>query len=258
MQTNQVKATLKAGKTVAGPILGEVRSIGSLKLLMLGGYDFVFIDMEHAVYDFETVGSLVQYALAIGLCPIVRASDLTYGYIARAMDAGAQGVIVPRIETAEQAAEVVSYAKYPPLGRRGAGGDGRNGYDKLTAAAAVESSNAEGLVVVQIESQLGVDNVEAIAATEGVDVLLIGPQDLSISLGVPGNFTDPIFLAAAQKVADACAANGKASGMVEKSAADFRRWHDMGMRFLCCNSDGNMLLTSAQRDVAVLNEFVER
>lgn len=258
MQHNKVKAALKAGKAVAGPIVSEVRSPGAVRLFAQGGFDFLFLDTEHGMFDWETISGLVQLSLLADICPIVRPTDGTYGYVARAMDSGSMGVIVPRIDTPEHAAEIVQYAKYPPVGRRGAGGDGRNGYLKISAREAAETSNAESLVVLQIESKDGVDNVDAIAATEGVDVLLIGPQDLSVSLGVHGDFSHPRFMEAAQEVVNACKRHGKASGMVEKEPAAFRRWHDLGMRFLVCDSDSNMLYAAAVNDVKALNEFAER
>ena len=142
MQTNQVKAQLRAGQAVAGPIISETRTVGPVKLMALGGFDFLFLDMEHAMFSYDTIGSLVQMALACGICPLVRPTDTTYAHVARALDSGAQGVIIPRVESRAQAEAAVSFAKYPPLGRRGAGGDGRNGYERRSALEAVEESNA--------------------------------------------------------------------------------------------------------------------
>lgn len=258
MRPNKVKAALKNDQAVAGPIISEMRSVGGVKLMALAGFDFLFLDMEHAMFNYETIVSLVQMSLAVDIVPLVRPTDSTYAHVARALDSGSQGVIMPRVDSRAQAEAIVSYGKYPPLGRRGAGGDGRNGYDRLTPLQAVETSNAESLFVLQIESREGVDNVDAIAAVEGVDVLLIGPQDLSVSLGVHGDFGHPTFLEAAQEVVNAAKKHGKASGMVEKDPNAFRRWHEMGMRFLVCDSDSNMLFTAATNDVKTLNEFVNR
>lgn len=258
MRPNKVKAALKNNQAVAGPIIGEMRSIGGVKLMALAGFDFLFLDMEHGMYSHETVGALVQMSLACDIVPIVRPTDTTYAHVARALDSGSQGVIIPRVESQQQAEDIISFGKYPPLGRRGAGGDGRNGYERLTPLQAVETSNAESIFVLQIESREGVDNAEAIAAVEGVDVLLIGPQDLSVSLGVHGDFSHPTFLEAAQEVVNAAQKHGKASGMVEKDPNAFRRWHEMGMRFLVCDSDSNMLYKAASDDVKALNEFVSR
>lgn len=255
MQPNKVKAQLAQGKAVVGPIIGEMRSIGPVRIMALAGLDFLFLDMEHGMANWETTSSLVQMSLVCGICPIVRPTDLTYAHVARAMDTGAQGVIIPRVESREQAEAAVSYVKYPPIGRRGAGGDGRNGYERLDARTAVETSNRESMIVVQIESTEGVANLDAIASVPGIDVMLIGPQDLSISLGVHGDFSDPIFLEAAEKVAAAGKRHGVATGMVERDAAAFKRWYDMGMRFLVCNSDGNMLRQAAANDVKVIAGF---
>jgi 2-dehydro-3-deoxyglucarate aldolase/4-hydroxy-2-oxoheptanedioate aldolase len=257
MQVNQVKAQLRAGQAVAGPIISETRTVGPVKLMALAGFDFLFLDMEHAMFSYDTIGSLTQMALTCGICPLVRPTDTTYAHVARALDSGAQGVIIPRVDSRAQAEAAVSFAKYPPLGRRGAGGDGRNGYERRSALEAVEESNAETLIVLQIESTDGLANAAEIAATPGVDVLLIGPQDLSIALGVHGNFGHPTFIEAAQKVVDAGKQHGVATGMVEKDPADFERWHAMGMRFLVCSSDSNYLREGAARDVKTLQTFTK-
>jgi 2-keto-3-deoxy-L-rhamnonate aldolase RhmA len=255
MQTNAVKAQLRAGRAVAGPIISEMRTVGPIKLMALAGFDFLFLDMEHAMFSYDTIGSLTQMALACGICPLVRPTDTTYAHVARALDSGAQGVIIPRVDSRAQAEAAVSFAKYPPLGRRGAGGDGRNAYERRSALQAVEESNAETLIVLQIESTEGLANLDAIASTPGVDVLLIGPQDLSISLGVHGDFSDPTFIAAAQQIVDAGTRHNVATGMVEKDPAAFERWHTMGMRFLVCSSDSNYLREGATRDVQTLRAF---
>ena len=258
MQKNRVKAALREGRAVSGPIVNEARGVGTVKMMALAGHDFLFLDMEHAMFDWETMLTLVQTALLSDICPLVRVTDLSYPLVARALDSGAQGVIIPRVDTAEQVEQAVSFAKYPPLGRRGAGGDARYGYDRRPVRAAVDEANAEGMVVVQVESREGVVNIDAIAGVPGLDVVCVGPQDLSISLGVHGDFEHPTFVEALRQVVVACSSRGVAVGMVEREAAALRRWHDMGMRFLACNNDGNMLHQAATRDVATLREFMHR
>ncbi len=258
MLQNPVKAKLRAGETVAGPIIAEARSIGTVKLMAREGFDFLFLDMEHALYDWETILTLVQSALVMDIVPIVRVTDLSYQLVARALDTGARGVIIPRVETAAQVADAVSFAKYPPEGRRGAGGDGRMGYERLTAAQVVEISNAETMVIVQVETQAGVDNLEEMASVPGLDVICVGPQDLSISLGVTGDFSHPTFVAAMERVASVCASHGVASGMVERDAADLKRWHDLGMRFLCSGTDAHFLARGAAESVATIQTFAVR
>jgi 4-hydroxy-2-oxoheptanedioate aldolase len=255
MQQNQVKAKLQAGGWVSGPILGEVRSIGTIKYMALAGHDFVFIDMEHAMFDMDVVHNLVQYALTVGITPLVRVPDLQYHLIARALDSGAMGIIVPRVDDRQQAEAAVSFAKYPPVGRRGAGGMARNAYEAIGAKDAVETMNRETMVILQIESTEGLANLEEIAAVPGVDVLCFGPHDLSISLGCHGNYDAPEFLAAMQRVVDVATPRGIQVGMVEQDASKFARWYAMGMRFFCCNTDGNMIAQGSKADVATLRRI---
>jgi 2-keto-3-deoxy-L-rhamnonate aldolase RhmA len=258
MQTNRVKAALKQGKAVSGPIINEARSIGTVKMMAEAGHDFLFLDMEHAMFDWETMLNLVQAALLCDICPLVRVTDLSYPLVARALDSGAQGIIIPRVDNRAQVEAAVSYAKYPPLGRRGAGGESRYGYVRRDARSAVEQANAETMVVVQVESLAAVADLDGIASVPGVDVVCVGPQDLSISMDLHGNFGHPEFVKVLQQVVDVCSRHGVATGMVEREASALKRWHDLGMRFLCCNTDGNMLYQSASRDVAALREFMDR
>lgn len=255
MQPNRVKAALKAGQTVVGPIIGEARSFGTIKLMANAGHDFLFLDMEHAMFDWETMVNLVQAARLVGIAPILRVTDLSYPLVARALDSGAAGVIIPRVETKEQVEQAVYFAKYPPIGRRGAGGEARNGYDRVGVKEAIDHANEETLVIVQVESTKAVEIIDDIASVPHLDVVLIGPQDLSISLGLHGQFGHPDFVATLQKVADACAKHGVATGMVERNAEDQRRWHAMGMRFLCTNTDSNLLYQGAAKDVEITRGF---
>jgi 2-keto-3-deoxy-L-rhamnonate aldolase RhmA len=258
MKKNRVKAALQDEQSVSGPIINEARGVGTVKMMALAGHDFLFFDMEHAMFDWETMLTLVQTSLLCDICPLVRVTDLSYPLVARALDSGAQGVIIPRVETREQVEHAVSYAKYPPIGRRGAGGDARYGYDRRPVKAAVDEANAETMVVVQVESSEGVTNLAAMAGVPGLDIVCVGPQDLSISLGVHGQFDHPTFVETMRQIVAACSAHSVAVGMVEREASAFHQWYEMGVRFLVCNNDGNMIAQSATRDVASLREIVNR
>jgi 2-keto-3-deoxy-L-rhamnonate aldolase RhmA len=256
MPTNRLKAKLREGKAVSGPIIEEARTVGPVKMLALSGHDFLWFDCEHNMYDWDTLLSLVQYSLAVGITPLVRVTDLQYPLVARALDLGAQGVIIPRVETREEVEQAVSYAKYPPLGRRGAGGRARYLYEARGVAEAVEEANAETMVVVQVESPAAVANLNGIASVPGLDVVCIGPQDLSINLGIPGQVDHPTFIETVKEIVGTCANYGIPVGMVSREAATFRQWYDLGVRFLVCNSDGNYIVQGATRDVQTLREIV--
>jgi 2-keto-3-deoxy-L-rhamnonate aldolase RhmA len=255
MQPNRVKAALREGRAVAGPIVSEARSVGTIKLLAREGYDFLFLDMEHAMFGWETMLTLVQTALLCDVCPLVRVTDLSYPLVARALDTGAQGIIIPRVDNREQVDAAVSYAKYPPLGRRGAGGDARAAYQRLDAGTIVERANAETMVVVQVESREGLKNLDGIAAVPGLDVVCVGPQDLSISLGIPGEFGHPQFVEALRGLTQTCARHGVATGMVEREATNQKRWYDLGMRFLVTGADGYFIAKGAAEAVATVRGF---
>ena len=249
------KETLRSGKAVSGPIVGELRTVGLVKQLATAGHDFIWFDQEHAMFDWETTMTLVQYARAIGITPLVRVTDLSYPLTARALDAGAIGVITPRVDDVEQVREAVSYSYYPPIGRRGAGGEARYGYERRTPAQAVAELNEATVVVVQIETIEAANQVDEFAAVEEVDVICVGPADLSISLGIPGEFDNPIFVDAVTTVMQRVKAAGKVAGMVEKDARRFERWHAAGCRFFACNSDANMIYTQSKADVDTLKAF---
>ena len=258
MQPNRVKAALRNRRTVSGPMINEARSVSTVKVMALAGFDFLWLDTEHAMLGTETIANLVQMALVCDICPLVRVTDLAYPLVARALDAGAQGIVIPRVETRAQAEAAVGFAKYPPLGRRGAGGDARNGYERRDAKTAVDEANAETMVVLQIETLLGVENLDGIASVPGVDVVCLGPLDLSIALGVPGQFAHPTFVDTVRQIIGVADKHGIACGHVEKEAAALEPWHAMGMRFLVCNSDGNMIIQGATRDMAALRAFLDK
>jgi 4-hydroxy-2-oxoheptanedioate aldolase len=126
MRENRVKTALKSGKAVSGPIMEEIRTVGVVKYLAMAGHDFLWFDCEHNMLDWETLLTLVQMSIASDIVPLIRVTDLSYPMVARALDTGAYGVIIPRVETKAEVEQAVSFAKYPPLGRRGAGGQARN------------------------------------------------------------------------------------------------------------------------------------
>jgi 2-dehydro-3-deoxyglucarate aldolase/4-hydroxy-2-oxoheptanedioate aldolase len=249
------KKKLASGNPVSGPIVSEIRSVGPIKALANAGHDFVWVDMEHAMFNWETTQTLVQYARLVGITPLVRVTDLSYTMVARALDSGAIGVIIPRVDTADQIRDAVAYARYPPLGRRGAGGEGRYGFERRLPADAVEEVNTATVVVAQVETIEAVEKIDEFAAVDGLDVICVGPQDLSISLGLTGQFDHPTFVEAIEHVMRQVSAAGKVAGMVERDARRFQRWHAAGCRFFACNTDLNLIFTGAKADVDIVRGF---
>jgi 2-keto-3-deoxy-L-rhamnonate aldolase RhmA len=256
MRVNRLKTALAEGKAVSGPIMEEVRTVGVVKYLAMAGHDFLWFDTEHNMLEWDTLLTLVQMSIASDIVPLIRVTDLSYPLVARALDTGAYGVIIPRVETREEVERAVRFSKYPPLGRRGAGGQARNAYMARDARAAVEEGNALSMVIVQVESTEAVDRIDEIASVPGLDVVCVGPQDLSISLGVHGEFGHPLFLETIARIVEGCSRHNVPVGMVSREATSFERWYEMGIRFLVCGSDGSLLLQAARQDVATLRSII--
>lgn len=254
MRKNTVKQALKEGKLQLGTGFGQLRSTEIPRILAAAGFHWAFIDTEHGGFDLETVQDICGMSVTVGLSPIVRVADLQYSLIARALDCGAQGVIFPRVESPELLERAISWTKFPPVGVRGYGlGPPHLDYEKATFPQVIEHMNANTMVVMQIETQRAVDMREELLAVPGIDAIMIGPADLSISLGVPGDFDHPKMVAAIESVRDTCVRRGVAPGMQTRTPALARFWSARGMLFLGCNNETGMLYERASELVAQLS-----
>ena len=192
MMTNRVKQALKAGECVVGTMISEMRNAEVSYLLAAAGMDFLMVDTEHSSPGVETVQNIVRSARAARIVPLARVTQNQYPFIARILDMGTMGIMVPRVDTPEQARQVVMCAKYPPQGQRGFGARGvMTDYEPVTVRGVVEWVNEHTLIIVQVESGEAVANLDEITRIPGIDVALVGPNDLSVALGVPGEFTAP-------------------------------------------------------------------
>lgn len=210
-----LKEKLMSGGKIYGTMLRVSRNPAICYIAKNSGLDFVMYDCEHADYTMETLHDLFITGNALGLEGYLRVPQLSKDYISRALDQGAHGVMVPMLETAEMARNLVKYSKYQPIGERGfASGVAHVNYVAGgNHSEVMERANNTVVSIAQIETKLAVDNADAIAATPGVDALLIGPNDLSLSLGIPGDLMNPIEIEAIAQVAAACKKHKKAFGL---------------------------------------------
>ena len=246
MRKNVVKQALAEGKLQLGTGFGQFRTPEVARLLAAAGFDWAFIDTEHGGFDLETVQDICRVASGVGLSPIVRVADLQYPLVARALDCGAQGIIFPRVESPELLAQAISWARFPPLGVRGYGLTGvQIDYETLNFNQIIEHVNANTMVVMQIETQRALDAREELLSVPGIDAVMIGPADLSISLGVPGEFQHPKMVDAIEKVRDTCVRLKIAPGIQTRTAALAKFWKERGMRFLGCSNETSMLFDRA-------------
>jgi 2-keto-3-deoxy-L-rhamnonate aldolase RhmA len=194
--------------------------------------------MEHTGWSVDTIRMLLATSQGTSSIPMVRVPATEYDFLARALDLGAMGVMVPMVESVEQARMIADSCRYPPVGRRGAAftiaHDNFTGGDILEK---MQSANREVLVIAQIETARGLERVEEIAAVGGIDVLWIGHFDLSNFLGIPGQFNHPDFLDAVRRVAAACRKHNKAGGFLVGSPAEAEQRLEQGFRCLAYGGD---------------------
>jgi 2-dehydro-3-deoxyglucarate aldolase/4-hydroxy-2-oxoheptanedioate aldolase len=254
MRVNRVKKALAEGQVQLGCAFAQFRCPEVARILAVAGFHWTYLDTEHGNFDIETVQDICRAAVEWNLCPVVRVADLQYALIARALDNGAMGIIFPRVESPERLAEAVSWTKFPPLGVRGFGLTPTHvEYENASIAQIAEHVNANTLVVLQIETALAVERREELLAVPGIDAVMIGPVDLSVSLGVPGEFLHPKMIEAMEKVRDSCIAHGVAPGTQTRTVELAKFWKERGMRFLGCGAETGMLLQGARAVVSALS-----
>jgi 2-dehydro-3-deoxyglucarate aldolase/4-hydroxy-2-oxoheptanedioate aldolase len=242
MQTNRVKQALKSGKWQLGTGLSQFRSPEIPRLLAAAGYDFVFVDTEHGGFDLETVQDVCRVASLSGLAPIVRVAEMQYQLVARTLDCGAEGIIFPRVESPQSLANAVAWTRFPPEGVRGYGlGGPQLGYSGCTFAEAIAHANANTLVVLQFETVRALEAREELLSVPGVDAVLIGPADLSISLGCPGDFRHPRLVEAIEQIRESCFRHGVAPGAHFRAPSLAKVWKDRGLLFLSCGNEISFL-----------------
>jgi 2-keto-3-deoxy-L-rhamnonate aldolase RhmA len=259
MRINQVKQCVCNGGVSIGTFVMEFNTTGIGRIAAAAGADFIVFDMEHTGWSVETIRMLIASTRSTQMIPLVRVPATEYHFIARVLDVGAMGIMVPMVETAEQAAKIVTSAKYPPLGRRGAAfGISHDEYAGGDIVEKMTSANSQSLLIAQIETASGVRNVNEIAAVDGIDVLWIGHFDLSNSLGIPGQFDHPLFKESLTQVIDACHRHRKVPGFMATDVQIGKALLDQGFRMLAYGGDISLYQTAVQNGVQALREHSDR
>jgi len=218
-----MKERLRNGEALIGTF-AVVPSTDSIEILALGGFDFVVLDREHGPHSVEKLQDMVRVAQLHGMGTLVRVPENCEKEILWALDTGADGVLVPMIETASDAANAVKASKYAPIGHRGVALVRSSRYGSLEISSYLNKANEDTFVALQCENTKGLANLEEIASTPGVDMIFFGPFDMSASLGIPGKVDDPKVRDAAARVLDVCKKFGKAAGTFATSADGAARY----------------------------------
>ena len=231
MNKNTLKQKLNEGKTTIGPFVG-LPSPGMVETMGWMGFDFVVIDCEHGPMDFESAEHMIRAAELSGTTAILRIGLNEQQHIQRYMDAGAAGVMIPLINNAADGKKVVDAVKYPPMGKRGAfaGRNARFGLQDM--AEYIKESNEETFVSLQIETPEGIANADEIIATDNADAIFLGPGDLSVNFGIPGQTMSDQVVDSIQDLHERITAAGKHTGTLGVTAEQTIFWHERGVKWI--------------------------
>lgn len=239
MNPTAVKNELSGGGRVIGTQIHEFATPGIIRLAAAGGADFLFIDLQHTGWTAETLKPLLATRGATDMTLVVRVATLDLHLVGQALDMGADGVMAPNVDSADEARRLVRYARYPPAGERGAafGLAADNYRAPADIPARMDEANRNAILIALVESATGIKNVDAIAAVEGIDIVWLGQFDLTLSMGIAGDFQHPDFHKAVDKLVAACQKHGKAAAFTAGNLAEGKRMLERGFRFLSFGSD---------------------
>ena len=256
MQPNRVKKILREGGLALGTYVGGIAEPQIVEIIGHAGFDAAFIDLEHTSFDLRDVQLMVMAAERVGITPIVRTPGFDPAFILRLLDMGVQGIQVPHISDARAAREAVQAVRYAPLGDRGmAGASQASDYGVIPMREHLEQSNREITLAVMVEDLPALAEIDAIAATEGVDIVAVGPSDMSRALGVGGTSDHPKLVDVIHRVAEAVQKGGVARLALPMNHATFPRnavqLRELGVGYTnCAPSPEVRMLRSMQTQVA--------
>ena len=256
---NIAKEKIFKNELCLGVGLRQSRTVDIGKIMATSGYDWLFIDMEHNSMDIDIASQISVAAQDAGITPIVRVPDFAHHHATRVLDCGAMGVVFPHVDNADIAKKLVSYCLYPPKGHRSMTGVlPQLDFKQQPIADVASIINKNMLIVIMLESPEAIDNVDSIAAVDGVDVILIGTNDLCMEMGIPGDYSNPKVKDAYIKVIEACKKYEKTPGMGgvynEELMSEYIK---MGMRFILSGSDLSFMMQSASQRSNKLRSFLK-
>jgi len=256
---NRVKKRLREGKIMLGPMVSEIRSPGIAVLFAQAGFDFFLIDMEHSCFTTETMSDMILAARAAGISPIVRAATRTSSeHLSKPLDSGAEGLLIPQIQTREDVEKIVRWCRYFPIGERGMALSRQHTF--FVASNPVETMsqlNEEILIALQIEHRDAIERLPEILSVPGIDVAFVGPADLSTSLGKPGQSEDPKVIDAIHRVVKVSKTHGITPGIHTDSLKAAKYWIREGMQMIGFYTDIKLILEICKNSVKELRTSIE-
>lgn len=256
--TNIALEKLRQEELSLGVVLRQARSVETAKIFETAGFDWLFLDLEHNSMSIETACEMSVAALDAGIAPLVRVPENQYWMATRALDGGAQGIVMPHVDTPEQAREAVRQLRYPPVGRRSISSmQVHVNFRSVPVGELTQALDQEFLIAVMLETETAIGNCEAIAAVDGIDVIMIGGNDLCFDMGMPGDVMNPKVIRAFERVAAACKAHGRHAGLGGiRKPEQLKVYFDMGYRFILAANDVTLLVDAGQKRTAALRDLI--
>lgn len=256
--TNIALEKLRQEELSLGVVLRQARSVETAKIFETAGFDWLFLDLEHNSMSIETACEMSVAALDAGIAPLVRVPENQYWMATRALDGGAQGIVMPHVDTPEQAREAVRQLRYPPVGRRSISSmQVHVNFRSVPVGELTQALDQEFLIAVMLETETAIGNCEAIAAVDGIDVIMIGGNDLCFDMGMPGDVMNPKVVKAFERVAAACKAHGRHAGLGGiRKPEQLKVYFDMGYRFILAANDVTLLVDAGQKRTAALRDLI--
>lgn len=244
---NPARERLEKGEVAIGVGLRQARTVDIAPIMRQAGFDWLFVDLEHASMDLDMATQISVAALGAGISSLVRVPRGRYDLATRVLDGGAWGIVMPHVDTADEAREIVDKLRYPPTGHRSIyGAMPQIGFASMPMAEAAKAINGNMLIVCMLESPTAIANADAIAAVPGVDALLIGSSDLTMEMGLPGQFYHPDVVKAFETMIAACAKHKKWPGIGGNySEEGFRKYIGMGVKLVLAGSDLGFMMSAA-------------
>jgi 4-hydroxy-2-oxoheptanedioate aldolase len=238
---NYLKRTLNEGKVAFGPFM-KFTDPAAVEIMGFAGFDFVIIDAEHGPISIETAQNLIRAAEAVNITPIIRVGSNDESFILRALDIGAQGIEIPQINSKPDAVRAVKSVKYSPQGERGVCRYVRAAnYSSMDKFKYFESANKETMIIAHIEGVEGINNLDEILSVSGIDVIFIGPYDLSQSLGIPGQVNNSLVVEKMKEVVLKCKQNKVAVGTFADDVETAKSWVSLGVQYMSFSVDVGIL-----------------
>lgn len=255
MKKNHLKEALMNGKTVFGPFL-KFTDPAVVEIMGHAGFDFVIIDQEHGPISIQSTQNMIRAAESVGITPVVRVNKNEETSILKALDIGAQGIQIPQINNKENATQAVKSVKYSPLGERGVCRYVRAAnYSSMDKFKYFKKANKETIIIAHIEGIEGINNLDEILSVAGIDVIFIGPYDLSQSLGIPGQVNDPSVVEKMQEVISKCKKNKIAVGTFADDVQAAKKWISLGVQYMSFSVDVGILYKASNNIVKRLKSI---